>query len=392
LASLLALQRSRRGLALALAAVTLACSALAFFFLGLTLVALAVSRRCARRQAVVVGVGMAALAACWLAASLLYPTSGRYPFAWWTLLIVVAVAGCGMALALRSPRARVMAAFFGLWLAGCVALYLVPTPMGEIVTRLRYIVFPLMLLTVLLGGNRPRWLAAITLAGALAYNVVPYTASIAVRVDGDGDAAEEAYWRPAIDFLTRNGGPDHLVEVVATGAHWEAYHLPRAGIPLVRGWYRQIDMVRNDVLYDASATPADYLDWLRANAVRFVVLPDVRLDPHTGGREARLVADRATGLQPVLQTANVTIYEVPQPTTLITGPAEGRVTRLAHAEVAGTVAAPGTYQLRLSWSPYWRVLEGAVTLEEDRPGGRVTLRATQPGPFRIAVRAGPFPG
>ncbi len=122
LASLLALQRSRRGLALVLAAVTLACSALAFFFLGLTLVALAVSRRCARRQAVVVGVGMAALAACWLAASLLYPTSGRYPFAWWTLLIVVAVAGCGMALALRSPRARVMAAFFGLWLAGCVAL------------------------------------------------------------------------------------------------------------------------------------------------------------------------------------------------------------------------------------------------------------------------------
>ena len=56
------------------------------------------------------------------------------------------------------------AVFFGLWLAGSVTLYVVPSPMGDIVTRLSYIVFPLILLTVLLGASRPRWLAAITLA------------------------------------------------------------------------------------------------------------------------------------------------------------------------------------------------------------------------------------
>jgi hypothetical protein len=390
LACLVAVQRGRRTIALALAAVTVAFSALAFFFLGLTLAAVALSRRCERRPLIVMGAGMALIAACWAVLLMFFPTDGRYPFAWWTMLSVAGVCCCGIALAIRAPRAHLLAAFFALWLLSCVALYLVPNPMGEIVTRLRYVVFPLVLLTVLLGGSRPRWLAAITLAGAATYNVVPYTASLAVRVEGDDDAAQQDYWQPTIDFLTANGSPDHVVTVVATGAHWEAYHLPKAGIPVLRGWYRQLDVVRNDVLYDSSAQPADYVAWLHDNAVRYVVLPDVRLDPHTGDREAALVRHPSTGLTPVLRTEDVVIYEVPHATELLTGVADARITRLTHDEVHGSVDAAGPYLLRLAWSPYWSVLEGEATLQETADG-KVLVLAEERGAFRIAVEPRSIP-
>lgn len=387
LATLLALQRGRRWVAAALAVATIAFSALAFFFLGLALGAVALSRRCGTRDGLIVGAGMVVLAACWLVSMRLVPTDGRYPFAWWTLVIVVAVSGCGLAIALQAPRARLLAAFFGLWMFACVTLYLVPTSMGEIVTRLRYLVFPLMLLTVLLAGMRPRWLAITGLTIAAAYNLVPYAASVAVRMDGDGDSAEAGYWLPIVDFLEEHRSPEHLVEVVSTGAHWEAYYLPREGIPLVRGWFRQTDMVRNKVLYEDTTTPAQYLNWLHENAVRFVVLPDLRLDAHTGEREARLVRDRATGLVPVLRTDGVTVYEVPGATPLLTGPAAATVTGFTHSTVSGTVDGPGEYELRLQWSPYWRVLDGEVTLRENRDTDTVRIRADGPGGFRLGVRA-----
>ncbi len=387
LACLLALQRGWQKAALGLAAATLAFSALAFLFLSLTMIAVALSQRCDRRSAIVVGAGMAFLFGCWAASWALFPTAGRYPFNWWTLLIVVAVSGCAMTLAVRAERARGIAALFALWMLSSIALFVVPTPIGEIVTRLRYVVFPLVLLTVLLGGARPRWLAAITLAGAAAYNLAPYAASLAVRIEGDDNAAEQSYWQPTIDFLTDHHTPDHLVAVVATGAHWETYYLPRAGIPVVRGWYRQIDIARNGVLYEGSSSPADYRRWLHDNAVRFVVLPDVRLDPHTGDREARLVTATETGLIPVLRDDDVTIYEVPRPDRLLSGHAPARVLQLTHGELRAFVAAAGEYQLQLTWSPYWQVIEGDVSLRENDADGTVVVDAAEAGSFRLAVRA-----
>jgi len=139
------------------------------------------------------------------------------------------------------------------------------------------------------------------------------------------------------------------------------------------------------VLYDSDTGPTQYREWLHDNAVRFVVLPDVRLDPYTGDRESSLVRDRRTGLEPVLRTADVTIYAVPDPTPLLTGPNAAEVTRLAHDEIRGSVAGPGDYRLRLAWSPHWEVMDGDVTIEED-PSGQISVRAARAGPFRIGVR------
>ena len=54
-----------------------------------------------------------------------------------------------------------------------------------------------------------------------------------------------AYWAPAgISFLHARDR-QHRVEVVASWGHWEADYLPRAGIPIARGWFRQDDFPQN---------------------------------------------------------------------------------------------------------------------------------------------------
>lgn len=383
LGALVAAQHRRRWLLLALAAVTLGLSPLAFAFLLLVLAATVVARRRVTRGDLLVGGGLGLLAGAeWVAMTWL-GYRGSYPFEAWTLLGVTVVAGCGLALAVRKPAARLMGAFFALWLGAVVVLFLFSSPLGDTVTRLNYVVFPLMLVTVLLTGWRPRWLAVTALCLAGLYNVVPYIASVTVRSDDDRPA-KAAYWRPAIDFLRTHRSPDHLVEVVATESHWEAYWLPRAGIPIVRGWYRQTDRVRNDVLYQPDATPQQYRQWLDRNAVRYVVLPGGRLDVYTGRREAELVRAKDTGLVPVLRSGAFTVYEVPRPAGLMTGTGPARITELDHRHISGWVAAPGRYQLRLRWSPYWRLASGDGCI--SRTGdGVIGLRADRPGSFRLTV-------
>jgi hypothetical protein len=81
----------------------------------------------------------------------------------------------------------------------------------------------------------------------------------------------------------------------------------------------------------------------------------------------------------------MTLYEVPRATTLLTGPGDARITSLDHQQVAGWVAEPGTYELRLEWSRYWRGVSGHVCVGA-RPGtGTIELWARRSGPFRLAI-------
>jgi hypothetical protein len=383
LIALVAVQRNKRWLAFGMAVVTLGLSPLAFAFLVLTLAAAALARPLNRGH-LWVGVGLAVLLIVATAAVVRLGHEGRYPFGGWSLLAVTTVAGCGLALASHAPRARVLAVFFALWLAASVLLFFVPTPFGETVTRLRYIVFPLMLATVLLAGWRPRWLAAVGLSVAALYNIVPYAVGMTVQ-SLDSRAAEASFWQPAVDYLRANNTPNNLVEVVSTENHWEAYWLPRAGIPLVRGWYRQTDMQRNPLLYASHISPEQYRQWLDRNAVRYVVLPTIRLDVYTGAREANLVRSPRTGLIPVLQAPTLVVYEVPRPTPLLTGPAPAAITALEHQQIDGWVQAPGRYELRLEWSPYWRVLSGDACIGAGPHETTIELSLARGGSFRLAI-------
>jgi hypothetical protein len=384
LGALLALQRGRTWTGVALAALTLGFSALAFLFLCLACAAVFLARGLRlSRGTLVVGGALLALGLVQGALLLLYRHEAEYPFfRLGELAGLLVLAGACAALALRGEGGRVVAALFGLWALAAAIAFLVPSPLGENVTRLRGLVLPLALLAAALAAWRPRWLAAFALACALAYTLVPYVGAALYR--GDTRSARESFWAPALAFLAERRTPDYRVEVVPTGDHWEAYWVPRAGVPLARGWYRQLDIAQNALFYEDTLDAGEYRDWLRALGIRFVLLPETQLGRVSEEREAELLRSGASGLLEVDRAGEVTIYELPAPQPILTGPGAARLTALGHDRVAGEVEAPGAYRLAVRWTPTWRVESGAVCLEEA-PDGMTTVVAEAPGAFTLGV-------
>ena len=382
LATLRALQSGRTWLAIVAAGFTLGFSPLAFVFLCLVLVALAAVQRRARSRTIAVAAGILLLAALQVAALKAFPTEGRYPFRSWELLAVVAVCASGALLAARAPRGGVLASLFALWAAASLVFYLVPSPVGENLTRPRSLVFPLMLLAVLLARAAPRWLAFAALSSALFYNVAPYAGA---ALDGsDGRAARKPFWQPALRYLASHSSPSYRVEVVPTAGHWEAYWVPKFGFALARGWYRQIDYAENRVLYRKPLTAVRYRAWLRAMGVRFVVLPNTRLGHMGAGREARLLRSGASGLRRAFTTRDASVYELRAATPILTGPGRAQITNLGHARIEGWTAAAGEHLLRVRYTPYWQLRKGALCLERS-PDGMTLVRIGSPGRFVLAV-------
>src|SRR5262249_28203169 len=159
---------------------------------------------------------------------------------------------------------------------------------------------PLMLLTAFLARFRPRRLVALALCGALAYNVVPYLLLIPYRLDGRPEAAR--FWTPAIGYLQTHAEPGFRVEVVPTAAHWDSYWLAKNGFAIARGWYRQLDLIDNPVLYRKQLDPGSYQRWLRSVAVEYVLLPSTRLDFVAAPQEARLLRSGRSGLDVVFRS------------------------------------------------------------------------------------------
>src|SRR5262249_3400403 len=145
------------------------------------------------------------------------------------------------------------------------AAFAVPSELGANVERLRYAAIPVGLLLASLRGWRPLWFVLPAVALTISWNVTPLVKSFA---SGERDAAAPpSYWVPAIGFLHRHLSPDYRVEAVDTVGHWSAAYLPEAGIPLVRGWYRQADFPDNAILYHRFGAAA-YVRWLRNLGVR----------------------------------------------------------------------------------------------------------------------------
>ncbi len=386
LGALLALQLRRPWLAGALGAAALASSPLAFAFLCLVLAGLLVSRRLPRpdrRTAVwaLISVGAAALAG--LAVLRAFPNGGQYPFSAWDLALVLALCTSAGALAYRSTAGRPIAAVLALWGLACVGSFLIASPVGDNITRLRGLALPVALIAAGLVRFRPRWLAVLAVSLAAVNNVGPYLTMIP---DGlDRRPAHAAFWAPAIGYLAAHRAPGYRVEVVPTAAHWEAYWLPRAGVPLARGWFRQLDPPS---LYDGRLRPATYLRWLRDTGTGFVLRPHTRLDQTGGPVEARVVGEIAPQLRPVFDGGGVTVYALRRPSPILSGAPGDRITQLGHTAIAGVTARGGAHLLRVRYMPYWRVTLGDVCLRRG-PRGLTVLEARRPGPFRLSVDQSP---
>jgi hypothetical protein len=388
LGALVALQRGRTWATVALAAVTAGLSPLAFLFLCLTVLAVFLAgRRRLDRVALTVGGALLLVGLLQGALLLLFRYESEYPFFRLSelLSLVVLAASCA-ALALRGEGGRVLALLFGLWALAAAVAFVVPSPIGENVTRLRGIALPLALLAAAIAAWRPRPLAVFAVGGAVAYTLVPYVGAAVHRTDTR--SAEAAFWEPALSLLAPRWSPDYRVEVVPTGDHWEAYWVPRAGFPLARGWYRQLDIAGNPLFYEAPLGREEYEAWLRSLGVRYVLLPHTQLGRMGEEREADLLRSGDSGLLEIARAGDVTLYELPDPTAILTGPGEARLIEVAHDRVAGEVGAPGSYRLAVRWTPTWRVESGDVCLEEA-PDGMTRVVAAAAGTFELGVSALP---
>jgi hypothetical protein len=374
--SLWALQSGGRVRFGILATLTLLASPVAFLLLVVILAARVLGRRWTRGDTIV-AVVLGALGLAEMLLFRLFPSHGRFPFS--TAELGAAAAFCIVAGALtwRISPARTLWWMFVIYLAACVASYLLPSAIGENIARLRFAAAPVMVLVVSLRRWRPLPVCVAALALATAWNVSPLIGSYRKgRTDSSGSAA---YWQPAVAYLQAHLTPSYRVEAVDTADHWPAAYLPEAGIPIVRGWFRQDDFPQNALLYHGPLTGSAYVKWLRSLGVRYVVLSDAGLD-YSAKREAALLRTGDSGLGVAYRAPHATVYEVPDAQPLVTGPGPAPVQSLGADEVVVRLSRPGSYRVATTWSPYWRAPGACV---EPNGDGMTRLVASRAGTIRL---------
>jgi hypothetical protein len=290
-----------------------------------------------------------------------FPGGGTFPFSTAELIPAIIFCVLGFVTTWGVERARPLRFFFVVYLAACIAAFVVPSQLGENIERVRYAALPLAVLALSLRAWRPLRLAIPVLVLAAVWNTTPLAANF-THAAAD-PTAERTYWQPAIGYLHDHLRPSYRVEAVDTAGHWPAVYLPEAGIPLARGWYRQDDFPENKILYGSFGAKA-YLAWLRSLGVRYVVLADAPPD-YSSRAEAALLAGGHSALRRVFRTAHLTIFAVPKPRPLVTGPYAAAVERLGATSIRLRVGGPGTYRVAVRYSPYWHASTGCIAGGHD---------------------------
>ena len=361
LLALWALQAGRRGRFALLTVLALAASPVAFVLLAVILAGIALSRAPRRTELALPLTTLALATAVELVLLRLFPAGGRFPFSLPEFAAACVFCGLGILLTWRVSTAGVLRWTYVVYLIACTAAYLVPSRLGENIARLRYAAIPIAILTLSLRRWRPLPVALFALSLAVAWNLTPLAGSF-VKTSAD-PAANAAYWAPTVQFLHTHLSPSYRVEAVDTVGHWPAAYLPAADIPIARGWFRQDDFPRNGVLY-TKLDRARYLAWLRSLGVRYVVLPDAPLD-YSAQAEGALIAGGRSGLVVAFRSAHTTVYAVPSPRRIVTGPGRAVVLTLGRNRITVELARPGRYRVATNWSPYWTTGAGCLSRGAD---------------------------
>ena len=101
---------------------------------------------------------------------------------------------------------------------------------------------------------------------------------------------------------------------------------------------------------------------------------------HTSRREARLVRGGHAGLRKVFASRDVSIYAVPRPRPIVTGPGRPTVLALRESRLRLRVPRGGTYHVAIRWSPYLHASTGCLM---RAPGGLLRLRTRTAATVRI---------
>ncbi|RKR87360.1 hypothetical protein BDK92_1635 [Micromonospora pisi] len=270
----------------------------------------------------------------------------------------------------RWPAVRVGAGLTVLLLIGA---YYLESPIGSNALRLPML-FAVPLVAAL-ADLRWRWLVPLLVAAVWWQN--PVMVSDLTRAGSTESRA--GFYRPLVTELSRRA-PIGRIEVVPLRDHWEsAYVAPH--VPLARGWERQVDVDRNPLFYADDLTPAEYVAWLRRNAVSYVAFaPDSPPDRYAR-QEAALVGAGLPELRPVWQDRNWRLYQVTDPSPLVAAP--GRLVRSDQHAVTFASDVPGDLLVRVRWSGFLAVTgqPGACLLPSS--DGWTVVRVTAPGEHRL---------
>jgi hypothetical protein len=381
LLSLWALQAGKRWRFGVLALLTLAASPLAFLLLAIVLAGIALDLRERPQRLVVPALIVAGVGFLYLLVSRAFPGGERFPFPLYELVSACTFCVLGAALTWRVEAARSLRWLFVAYLPAVLLAYAVPSALGGNIARLRFAAIPIAVLALSLRAWRPRTMAVVALALAAAWNLSPLAWSYS-RARAD-KGFEPAYWQPAIEFLHENLTPSYRVEVVDTANHSAAVQLPRAGIPLARGWFRQDDFPQNALLYDRLGRDA-YLAWLRDLGIRYVVLSDIRPD-YGAKHEAELIESGRSGLHAVFRVRHLRVYAVPRPRPIVTGPAPAEVLDVGQGHMLVRLEQAGLYRVAVRYSPYWRSTAGCFTKGKD---DMIRFEARRAGLMRLEFRVG----
>lgn len=367
LAAALAFARGRWLAAGALGVLCAAASPVAAALLGLAGLSLALARRSPRAFVVLALPGAVVV----VASAALFPEGGYEPY---PLLSFLATAGVIAAFLLALPRsARVLRIGALVYLLACVGCLAVHTPVGSNVERYGVLLAGPLLLCARSPsrGDDAAAPARLTALAALALTAIavwvvwgPVRETLAVA---GSEATSASYYAPVERFLARVERPPAQpvrVEVPLTRSHWEAAELAPS-VSLARGWEKQLEERYDGVLLAHGLTASAYERWLHEQAVAYVALPDVPLDP-SSAQEGRLIRAGLPFLHEVFRSRHWRIFEVLSATPILSGP--GRLTSLGHDSFALRARAPGRFLVRVHYTRYWTLARGLGCVARA-PGG-----------------------
>ncbi len=182
-------------------------------------------------------------------------------------------------------------------------------------------------------------------------------------------------WVPLTRYL-KSHFYESRIEYVDSLLHEGAYFLPRSGVPIARGWFRQDDFPENQLFYTSNLSSVSYKVWLCENQVAAVVLPPAPYD-YSSVAEAALVAKgRLSVLSAPTRIGVFRIYQVVNCPAL-----PYRVLKITHTKNEISFFRAGTYILPITYSPFATTTFGQIV---GSTNSRVTIRV--PGPGSAYVR------
>jgi hypothetical protein len=370
-------------------------------FLALALVAMAAAdlRRSGRRACGEIAAAilvMTSTAAC----PLLFPGPGYFPFFSGDLIMVLVI--CAVVASPVLPTSEAVRAGALLYGAVSIALFIVPTQMGDNDMRLAaYIGVPLVLYYLprsapfrrgpsdyggwshRRGTSRTFSVSVSALAAAclVTWQWGPMVTSVAGS--GEGASSVAVFYQPLIAELDElSKGKPVRIEIPPMEHHWEAVYVAPA-FSLARGWERQLDDTYDDIFYQRGRLkPSSYMSWLLANGVSYVALAEAPLDYAATAEAALLRSGDIAGLQPVWRTASWALWRVSASNGLASGPAT--LTAINPNSVIVRFSKPGVSVVKLRWTPYWSFSSfHSWACLMPAPGGWTEVRTAYPGPLQL---------